>query len=661
VAKKITADTSNKAKDQTLIDVVTKALDAGKHEYLDMQNYINISYYIGQQWISWDESNKRIFIPEKREGEVRFVSNKINPIIRRTLSKLTKNKPISDVMPASSDDVDIEAAHLADKVSQWLDYNLDLGDVDKQLIMWAITTTNAFAKPFWNPNIGISVDKAGTKQGDIDIDVISAFDFVVDPTAKKWDEVKWVCQKRMRSVTYIKDNYGVEVSAESNLTASNIFDMQLKDLNTIGAIKYNKQEDSAIVKEYWELPTSEYPNGRRITIANGVLLFESEDIGFGPDDKTERELPYFPCGAIDIPGRFWTQSVIELLIPLQREINRTRSKIIENINLMAHPPWISQEGALSNEIEGGAGEVIEYKLGFAPPHMEQMPSMSADVYKSLEMMDEDLEYLSGMHEFGLGRLPAGVRSAQAIAFLQEEDDTMLGPIGSSFERCKEKYTSYCLKIVQLKYDIPRTVNLVNKTNQIEAVTFKGADLTSTNVRVVGGSAIPLSKTAKQAYVMDLVQNNVLNPQTDKELILKMLEMGFTDDMYDEYAFDVNHALAEQDKWRKGILAIPVRDFFNHVVHIEEHNKFRKSDEYEKISQSTGGKGTEAIDFHINLHEGYAMGMSSDDLNNLSEMPVAQQTAMLIDFKSQIQQQQPPNMAPKPNIPPPNPNQMQGGN
>lgn len=586
--------------EKQLVSYVDDKINNGKHDTLDMQNYINLAYFIGQQWIAVDPNNKQLYVPPKKSNEVRYIANKIQPIVRTEFSKLIKNKPICNVVPFSSNDDDIQSAHLGEKVCQALDFQMDLSEADKELIMNSLCFGISWVKPFWNPSLG--VDLGGVHEGDTDKDIVSPFELVWDNSAKKWSEVKWCCHLKTRTTDYVEEVYKKKVAPEKGISTSNIFDTKLQNLNNIGGIQYKEEKNSVVVKEYWEKPTSKYPKGRRITVANGVLLLYLEDIGFGEQDKTERILPFFPFIHIIIPGRVAGQSIIENLIPIQRERNKSRSQIIKNKDLIGSPPWVAEEGSLINDIEGEAGEIIYYDADAKiPPHMEQPPSMSADVYKNIDQCDEELFFISGQGETSHGSLPNGQKlSGVGLSILQEQDDTKLSPTTQNFERCKAQYMSYILKIVKFKYDIERTIKFVGTANQLEAVTFKGSDLTSTDVRVVAGSALPQSKAAKQDFVFSLIDKGILNAQNDQQKILNLLELGTTDSLYDDYSIDYNHALGEVDKWKKGDISPIVRDFYNHDVHIKVHDKFRKSDEYEQLPPEY----QQYIDMHVQQHKDF---------------------------------------------------------
>ena len=79
----------------------------------------------------------------------------------------------------------------------------------------------------------------------------------------------------------------------------------------------------------------------------------------------------------------------------------------------------------------------------------------------------------------------------------------------------------------------------------------------------------------------------------------MLELGTTDLLYNEYAVDINKAHMEEYKWKKGDINTITEDFFNHELHILEHNKFRKTQEYEELDESIKQYIAQHIQEHVN--------------------------------------------------------------
>lgn len=587
--------------EQEIITFVGNQLAKCKRDNYDMQAYLNISYFLGKQWVKADRTANQLIEPPLEPWQVRYVANKIQPIARTELAKLTKNKFAMYVNPATSDDNDVRAARVAEKVVEWLEYELSLQEKDADNCLWGLCTGISFVKPYWNPNKGRELPDTGMKEGDVDCCVVPMFELKFDTSYSCWDDLPWVCHEKVRTVEYIKDVYGVDVTAESGLTASNLYDAKLLSLATSGnGISYKKLDDSAVVHEYWEKPTAKYPKGRRITTCSDKVLMYEEDIGFGAEDDTEREIPFFPFFHIKVPGRLIPTCVVEQLIPIQREYNKTRSQMIENKNLFGNPIMIAPRGALDDEPTNEPGQFIEYNIiNGAKPEYLLPPQIGADVYNGISVLDSEFEFVSGQHETSHGSTPTGVTSGTAIGFLQEQDDTRLGPTIANYISCKQKYMRYLLKMVQKCYDIERTIRIAGDNRKVETMKFKGSDLTSIDVRVNEGTMYQTSKAAMQDFVIKMVQYGLLLPtnERDRQLIMKVLEFGIIDDVYSEIEQDAAQAQTENDKFRQGDISPDVRDFYNHEAHVKEHNKFRKSEEYTQLPPGL----KMAIDAHVDAH------------------------------------------------------------
>jgi hypothetical protein len=587
-----------------LAKFIDDQLSKCKKDAYELQAYLNISYFAGKQWIKVDRSSNRLVEPPLEPWQVRFTANKIQPIVRTELAKITKNKFVMYVNPATSDDNDVRAARVAEKVVSWLEYELGLQEKDRENCLWGLCTGISFMKPYWNPKKGreirIPEDLGGGTiyEGDVDSCVVPLFELKFDTSCSKWADISWICHDKIRTLDYIKEVYGIEAQAETGLTATSLYEAKLQTLSTSG-VSYQKCENSAVVHEYWELPSSDYPKGRRITkIGHQIPIYE-EDIGFGEEDDTERELPFFPFFHINVPGRLIPTSIVEQLIPIQREYNKSRSQIIENKNLVGNPILMAPIGSLDEEPTNEPGQYLEYNPGAGPkPDYLTPPTMSAEVYKNIDLLDGEFEFVSGQHETSHGTTPAGVTSGTAIGYLQEQDDTKLGPTIANFISCKQKYMRYLLKMIQKKYDFERTVRIAGDDRRAETLRFKGSDLTSIDVRVNEGTMYQTSKAAMQDFIIKMVQYGLLLPtnERDRQLIMKVLEFGVIDDVYTEFEQDTSQAQAENDKFQRGVNS-DVRDFYNHEAHVKEHNKLRKSEMYQQLPPEI----KQAIDAHVDLH------------------------------------------------------------
>lgn len=579
--------------EEDLVKQIEERIEQSRQTGLERQWQLNIAYYSGKQWISWDKARKILFEPPKEWYEERLVANRIMPAVRQELAKITRSKPVIQAIPARNEEAAISAAKGASRVLEQIWRVQNMREKVFDLGLWMLTCGTSFLKAYWNPRIGevIGFDEKNReiRLGDVQTDVVSSFDLLVDRSAQTWDQVRWVIERKRRTTDYVMDTYGVKVDPEDNLLNTSIFDNILSELNGFNNDVSTKSIDAVSVKELWELPSKKYPNGRHVTIANGKLLQY--------EDNPYKRIPYFPFIHIRVPGRVWGASIIEHLIPIQKEFNKTRSQRVEMRNKTANPRMLAPVGSLETEPTNAYGEIVEYNPGLGKPEWEQPPGEPSYIQREIELMIQDFNDISSQHEVSNGQTPPGVKSGIAINFLQEQDDTRLGPTIHSLENGLEQWAKFILELVKTYYEEPRLIQVIGKDSEIDTFEFRGSDLEGTvsDVIVVAGSALPQSKAARQEFVLNLVDRGIL---TDPQVILKLLEFGNIEEVWEEEVLDINQAKAENKRLSQGDTTVRTRDFYNHDIHIKQHNIFRKTADYEQLDPQL----QQFIDMHVQEHE-----------------------------------------------------------
>jgi hypothetical protein len=233
--------------------------------------------------------------------------------------------------------------------------------------------------------------------------------------------------------------------------------------------------------------------------------------------------------------------------------------------------------------------------------------------------------ISAQHPIGFGT--TGVRSALAIAYLQEQDNTHLGPLAGEYQDAIEKLESYKLKLARKFYTEQRTITVAGPDNRTEVINFRAKDIPSdVTVRVQAGAALPMSRTARQQYLLQLAQT-VIPPGSvipDGKTLLKLLEFGEYEGLYADETQDVRQAERENETIKQGGQMPLARDFHNHKAHILEHDSLRKGEIYEGWQREQQLE----IDQHVAMHK---------------------------QFLALAQQQQQPQVPPPPGQAPPDPN------
>ena len=77
---------------------------------------INLSFISNQQYVFYNQTAGMLQHLLKTKGRVRIVDNKILPRFRKQVSRLIRNNPRMSVVPNSTEQKDLKAAKVADKV-----------------------------------------------------------------------------------------------------------------------------------------------------------------------------------------------------------------------------------------------------------------------------------------------------------------------------------------------------------------------------------------------------------------------------------------------------------------------------------------------------------------------------------------------------------------
>lgn len=632
-------------------------------QQIERQWYLNLAFYAGKQNVQVLNSTSsgsygagvRLYIPPAPYYRSRPCINRIKPIIRTEIARLTSQKPSATVVPATNEDKDLSAAKAGEQIWDSVYRQHKIAATFRQAMFWSLGTGTGFVKTYWDPTkkskqwkpftpeeMAMVQQMGGPKDrppdGDFCYEMVTPFHlFIPDMMSEDIEDQPYVIQIQTRTPEWIRLNYNLNV-APTAMEASDILSDSF--LNLVGASDY--KQDSVLCYEVWVKPGNlEFmPEGGMFTIVGPHLVQFVKANPYIHQQYPFTKFPHIPT------GRFYGDSVINDLIPVQREYNRTRGQINEAKNKMGHPQLMAAKGSIvASRITTEPGQVIEYNLGYPEPQPLPLQNLPAYVLQELDRLLMDFEDISGQHQVSKGQVPSGVTAATAINYLQEQDETMLSTTYAEIEAGFEKIAYQTLCYVKQYWDFPRQIKVVGKNQTFDIMSFRGADLRdNTDIRIEAGSALPTSKSAKQALLMDLMTQQFIPPEKGLEL----MEVGGVNRLYEEIQVDYAQATRENMKMASvtqeqiseyaqtfvgepdpmtgepgGLidpnsgeplvdqmgqpteppLIVPVNSYDAHEAHISIHNTYRKSQEFEQLPQET----KDLFEQHVNQHM-MAMGL-----------------------------------------------------
>ncbi len=620
----------------------------------ERQWYINMAYFLDHQWLTWNNTKRALEKPLVPSWRARVTVNKIKPNVLHILSKLVQNKPAYIVLPATSEDADQNKAKTSKKVQEYLHRINQMDALNQRLVLWMIIYGTAFKEPYFNDTRGIHkrklkterlkrpkydelgqetgeeeeydspvVNELGEEQyydintGEAETEILSPFSIIPESGAKDLKDSQRVMKIVTKPIEYIRQQYssGKYVHAEARTIGSSLENQLLRLMGEEFVTEHvtqdkekekNSTEGFATIKILREKPSLKHPKGREIRVANGVLLQD----GPLPYDfmAKRRTIGIVKYDYIEIGDRFWGDTPVTSMIPIATEYNKTISQITEIKNLTSKPKWIAyKESKLpATSITSEPGEVLEpkYVPNVPPPMPVPAPTIPAYVPNMLERGDKDMENTASIHEVSKGSTPPGVSSGVAVQFLQEQDQTVFGPVISRFETKEGEAGTYELEIVKERYKEPRLLKIVGKNNEIEILDFMATDDMPTDVEVQSGSALPRSITAKQQRVIQQFEKGMLgdpaNPETQQKAN-RLGEFGDIDVIYEEAAADEREVEREHKAWESGV-PTKIEFYDNHAYHTKYHTLFCKSDRYRSLIANGGPELEQFIQVHIDGHK-----------------------------------------------------------
>lgn|SRR3990167_12822 len=554
------------------VGIVESKFNAAKYVrwHHEPQWFLNAAFIAGRQWIRWNRTLRTVQDLPEDPQRVRLTINRILPVFTIRKAKVLRNLPRLSVAPASTEDEDTAAAKAGSLLLQYVWDDQAMDTVVAKLMNAMMTYGTAFLKVFWDEE----KESALTE-------VVGAFDIYPDIGANTWGDCRWMIHARPVSVDVIRAAYpgiGSYVQPENTDAQTSTYQQRLSRDNT-GTKGAFFQENRAVLKEYWELPTDQYPEGRLIVTAGGRVLDSRE---FPYDNK---ELPFIPFTEIEHESRLWGDALVSHLLPLQKEYNKRRSHLVENANTMTRPIWLVPSGSIAEgAFTGRPNEKVYYNPLYGKPEQALSAPIPNYVIQSEQANLQDIFEISGIHEVSRGTAPAGVESGVALAQLIERDDTSMYPIMLMVEEGMKRWGKWNLILHDEFLRGRKMLKIVGENNELEVMEFKASDIKKNfDVRVIPARALPTSQAARQSFILQLWRDGAIvneRGQPDTTRLLEMLELGNFEKHFEEASAQKSVARSENIHMLKGELAV-VEEYEDHPVHMAELDRFRKSPRFKK--------------------------------------------------------------------------------
>ncbi len=534
-------------------------------------------FYRGDQWLR-REYNKWVTAPSHR-WRVRLTVNKLPPLVELSIATFLRYKPIISTSPATSDEDDRRTAKVSELLARYLWDELETDVLLVEMLTWMFTTGSAFMRvgwdnkkgrripiynkvPWMDPETGIIEEVDGEEvvgyqyDGLPTLDVIDPFSMAVEPGALKFDDAAWCIVTEILRIGELEQRFNTKIDP------SNANDDRIHTPMYIERDSQIENEDRAALMQMYERPTKAHPNGRLIYKANNKILDEQELPG--------GQIRICHFRNIILPGEFWPTSMVSQVIPLQMEINRGRSQLIENRNLTSRPQLIAAEGSIiKGTYNNKPGSIVQWDpiaSHSTEPHYMNPPQVPGFVMSILGLANEDMMDLTSRHEASQGQT-TGANSGRQVAMYRSADDSRLAPTMRLFEKGLQQTGRYLLRACQENMNGEMVLNIVGKGRVSEVFKFSANDVSdNTNLRYDIGSQLPWAKESTREMALQL---NAQGKMSD-EMLYEILEVPDDRKLYEnEQSHRLNARLENQQLAQGNFAPLPTD---NHQIHLQEHER-----------------------------------------------------------------------------------------
>src|SRR5215471_137586 len=630
----------------------------------EVQWWHNIAMIAGDHHARYDP-NKALF--EDRDPnwtlamsdrKPRIVVNHSLSVARTELAKLSKSRPIMDVVANSNEPMDIAATKVAKSALDYAEWKFKLQKLRRAAWWWMFATglgaiycgwdylndnagTFKFlidpetGEPTFNPRRRQEIEAMvhdGTLDslpeeemplGEVEYSVFSPFQILPDPAALDFQELQDLITTEVVDVDVVRGMYGRSASHVSpeDTQLGTMERLMMDRIGVVNPVYSSRDANACYVHSYWLCP--DYYRGNDF-LKNGVYVrwVQGKIVDISPSfPYADGRLPFVFYEHIPATTTIWPDSNMSQIRGLNLEIDKTTSQLIESKDFMSNPMWLlATQHKIKGNIKNVAGGMIRYVHvpNVPPPQPIQGLSMPPQIESLLAGMREQILDVSGQSEVTRGNVPTGVRSGVAVAYLQEEDDTKLGPTIENAEMATALLGSLTLSRFGQFYTENRIIRFYRRDGKFDAMKFKGADLkNNTDVVCQAGSAMPKSKAARQQYTLELVSLGIL---TDPKEIKEELDLGAGEpDNQDKSIaqadrennvmlhgmdmglFHISETGDDNDIQKLVATAVPVKAWMDHAIHIQRHTSQMMDEEFDDLSR-THPAIPRLFDEHVALHQ-----------------------------------------------------------
>lgn len=529
-----------------------------------------VRFYKGDQWPTDPTQGKG------GDWRAKITVNIVKPTVESQHATLMNQDPTIEVYARSQmqEDYAQTVKMAVDSILYRQKGHQKIGDAELN----ALILGNAYLKAVWDP-------EAENGQGDVVLFVVPTENLFSAPGTKGFEDAEWVREVNQVTLSYIRRRFPerghlvrAEAPAEGTFEARRENNTQGSSFGTAFRWKSSAYGDNPLIgdktnfsnppwstasrgeayvnlHELWvkdkgrliqksanQLVTDpntgmqfyqtltwydyEFPHGRLIHYANGVVL---------SDVPAPHILPYVLFQDNRMANEFYATGEVKHILPLQLELNKRRSQMIDWANLMSNPVWIvdRMSGTDPEQFTNRPGAIIDKQPG-TEVRREPPPSMPNYLPQMAQMPIQDTQYITGAGSAAMGIPQKGVRSGAGFAAAQDIATSRIQAKGRNLEQSIADLGRIIIALIQQYYTVPRQIRIRGDAGQVRWMQFDGRaargdwDIVVTTGSTQAQTRAARAQLAMQMWTAQAIDRRALLQETDfpnREDVLRRMGEG----------------------------------------------------------------------------------------------------------------------------------------
>ena len=333
------------------------------------------------------------------------------------------------------------------------------------------------------------------------VERIDPFDMYVDADATTMKDARWIAQRVRRPLDDVKRDKRYRAKARADASPSHYSKWGMDGGNPRRA---QSVDDSYV--EIWEFYDIERNTMSIFCDGSDSFLVSPMEIPFSFGH------PFTMIRNYDIPGHFYPMGELEAIEPLQRELNQTRTQMMNHRKRYSRK-WLYKESAFDADgrsaLESDEDNVLvpvisdEAISGVIGP----MPAVinPPEFYNQSELITNDINRVTGISDYARGALPEIRRTATEAGIIQDASNSRAADKLSIVERSIADVAKKLIQIAQQFLQGEQVVRLSGNVQPQLWLTFDRATVQGEfDFEVEAGSTQPQNESFRRQMAMQVV-------------------------------------------------------------------------------------------------------------------------------------------------------------